>query len=466
MVGRIPVMDVMPVVDLGRQPAKATVGEPFPVTATVFREGHDTLGAEVVPTGPDGVRRPPVRMAKHAESAGPLRRLGRRPTRRGRGPSRSQAWSRPGRHLAARRRAQDPRRRRRRADVHRGRAAARAGARRAGRAATRPAQVVAGRRRRGRGDADRPVEARLAALQSPELAARARGATRCASWSPSRAPTRSSPTGSARCSAAGTSSSRAPRAPPTTRRPARSPAAPSAPPPKRLDAVADDGLRRHLPAADPPDRRGQPQGPEQHPRPRARTTPARRGRSGPRTAATTPSTPTSARSTDFDAFVARAGELGLEVALDLALQAAPDHPWVRPAPGVVHHPGRRHDRLRREPAEEVPGHLPASTSTTTRAASAARCCGSSGCGCRTACGSSASTTRTPSRWRSGSGCSREVRATDPDVLFLAEAFTRPAMMQRARRDRLPPVLHLLHLAHRQVGDRGVPRASSPTTPTT
>ncbi|WP_199439220.1 maltotransferase domain-containing protein [Umezawaea beigongshangensis] len=31
---------------------------------------------------------------------------------------------------------------------------------------------------------------------------------------------------------------------------------------------------------------------------------------------------------DFDAFVARAEELGMEVALDLALQAAPDHPWV------------------------------------------------------------------------------------------------------------------------------------------
>ncbi|HKN96729.1 MAG TPA: maltotransferase domain-containing protein [Pseudonocardiaceae bacterium] len=31
---------------------------------------------------------------------------------------------------------------------------------------------------------------------------------------------------------------------------------------------------------------------------------------------------------DFDAFVARAGELGMEVALDLALQTAPDHPWV------------------------------------------------------------------------------------------------------------------------------------------
>jgi starch synthase (maltosyl-transferring) len=31
---------------------------------------------------------------------------------------------------------------------------------------------------------------------------------------------------------------------------------------------------------------------------------------------------------DFDVFVARTRELGMEVALDLALQAAPDHPWV------------------------------------------------------------------------------------------------------------------------------------------
>ena len=55
-------MDVSPVVDLGRRPAKATVGEPFPVTASVFREGHDKLGAEVVLTDPSGTRRPPVRM--------------------------------------------------------------------------------------------------------------------------------------------------------------------------------------------------------------------------------------------------------------------------------------------------------------------------------------------------------------------------------------------------------------------
>jgi starch synthase (maltosyl-transferring) len=35
---------------------------------------------------------------------------------------------------------------------------------------------------------------------------------------------------------------------------------------------------------------------------------------------------------DFDAFVARAKDLGMEVALDFALQAAPDHPWVQSHP--------------------------------------------------------------------------------------------------------------------------------------
>ena len=67
MVGRIPVTDVYPVVDHGRYPVKGTVGEPFTVRATVFREGHDLLNADVVLTGPDGKRRPPVRMHKQPE---------------------------------------------------------------------------------------------------------------------------------------------------------------------------------------------------------------------------------------------------------------------------------------------------------------------------------------------------------------------------------------------------------------
>nr|WP_234407411.1 alpha-1,4-glucan--maltose-1-phosphate maltosyltransferase [Microterricola viridarii] len=35
---------------------------------------------------------------------------------------------------------------------------------------------------------------------------------------------------------------------------------------------------------------------------------------------------------DFRAFIARAAELGIEIALDLALQASPDHPWVEAHP--------------------------------------------------------------------------------------------------------------------------------------
>ncbi|MEV0743208.1 maltotransferase domain-containing protein, partial [Streptomyces sp. NPDC050549] len=47
-IGRIPVRDVRPAVDSGTRPAKAVVGETFQVTATVFREGHDTIGANAV----------------------------------------------------------------------------------------------------------------------------------------------------------------------------------------------------------------------------------------------------------------------------------------------------------------------------------------------------------------------------------------------------------------------------------
>ncbi|HEY0215410.1 MAG TPA: maltotransferase domain-containing protein, partial [Cellulomonas sp.] len=52
--GRIPVVDVSPVVEAGRWPAKAVVGEAVPVRATVFREGHDAVAATAVLVGPDG----------------------------------------------------------------------------------------------------------------------------------------------------------------------------------------------------------------------------------------------------------------------------------------------------------------------------------------------------------------------------------------------------------------------------
>ena len=88
MVGRIPILHVMPVVDLGRQAAKATVGEPMPVSATVFREGHDKLGAEVVATDPSGTRREPVPLHNHPERPD-FYEATVTPDVRARGPSRS-----------------------------------------------------------------------------------------------------------------------------------------------------------------------------------------------------------------------------------------------------------------------------------------------------------------------------------------------------------------------------------------
>ncbi|RPE37531.1 alpha-1,4-glucan:maltose-1-phosphate maltosyltransferase [Streptomyces sp. Ag109_O5-1] len=53
-IGRVPVRDVRPAVECGRHPAKAVPGETFEVTATVFREGHDAVGANVVLCDPEG----------------------------------------------------------------------------------------------------------------------------------------------------------------------------------------------------------------------------------------------------------------------------------------------------------------------------------------------------------------------------------------------------------------------------
>ena len=61
-IGRIPVVDVSPVAEEGRFPAKAVVGEAVPVRGTVFREGHDAVAATAVLTDPDGVDRVRTRM--------------------------------------------------------------------------------------------------------------------------------------------------------------------------------------------------------------------------------------------------------------------------------------------------------------------------------------------------------------------------------------------------------------------
>jgi starch synthase (maltosyl-transferring) len=62
MTGRFPIEDVTPSVSCGRYPAKAVVGELVPVSAVSYREGHHTLGVNVVWRGPEGEPEPFTRM--------------------------------------------------------------------------------------------------------------------------------------------------------------------------------------------------------------------------------------------------------------------------------------------------------------------------------------------------------------------------------------------------------------------
>ena len=77
------------------------------------------------------------------------------------------------------------------------------------------------------------------------------------------------------------------------------------------------------------------------------------------TAATPRSTPSWAPSTTWSRSWPRPTDRGIELALDIAFQCTPGPPVGHRAPVLVRAPPRRHDPVRREPAQEVPGHLPA-----------------------------------------------------------------------------------------------------------
>jgi starch synthase (maltosyl-transferring) len=53
---RIQILEVSPQVDCGRYPVKRTVGDGVEVTARIYRDGHETLGAAVRHRGPDATR--------------------------------------------------------------------------------------------------------------------------------------------------------------------------------------------------------------------------------------------------------------------------------------------------------------------------------------------------------------------------------------------------------------------------
>ena len=163
------------------------------------------------------------------------------------------------------------------------------------------------------------------------------------------------------------------------------------------------GLRRRLPHARPPDRPGQPQGPEQHPRRRAEHDPGSPYAIGSADGGHDAIHPDLGTFDDFDRFVAEA-------------RAA--RPRGRPRPraaGCARPPvGARRTPSCSRPARTARSPTPRtrprstrtstrSTSTTTPRAPTPRCAGSCRCGSTTGSRSSASTTRTPSRSSSGSG---------------------------------------------------------------
>ncbi|MGL5827619.1 MAG: alpha-1,4-glucan--maltose-1-phosphate maltosyltransferase [Nocardioides sp.] len=426
MVGRIPIVDVAPVIDFGRLAAKSTEGEAFPVTATVFREGHDCLGAEVILIDPDGVRHPPVAMRPVDE---PDRyRAWVKPDRPGAWSFEVRAWSDPvatWQHAAG---LKIPAQ----VDVDLmftegrlllERVLAGLGKPRSAEGRKQVAIVRAGIE--AVADDTRPIAARLAAVQAVELRAvltanplrellttagpfpiyadRARAL--CGSWYEffprSEGARRIKRTGQVK---------------PGTLRSAA----------KRLDAVAAMGFDViYLPPIHPIGEVNR-KGPNNTLR-AGPTDPGSPWAIGSRHGGHDAIHPDLGTVAHFRAFVRRANQLGLEVALDLALQAAPDHPWVTEHPEWFTTRADGTISYAENPPKKYQDIYPLNFDNDVD-------------------GIRAEVLRIVRYWMAqGVRIFRvdnphtkplafwewllaQIRSTDPDVIFLSEAFTRPAMM--------------------------------------
>ncbi|MET7536494.1 alpha-1,4-glucan--maltose-1-phosphate maltosyltransferase [Streptomyces sp. NPDC005507] len=420
--GRIPVLDVQPLVDHGRRPAKAVAGESFEVSATVFREGHDAVAANVVLRSPRGRTGPWTPMRELAPGTD---RWGAQvtPTSEGRWTYTVEAWGDPvatwrrhaqikvpagidtelvleeGALLHERAAEGVPQRKGQRETVLRAAAALR--------------------------DTARPAAARLAAALTPKV-----------DEVLARHPLRELVTSSdplpllveRERALYGAWYEFFPRSEGAIVREGEPPVSGTFhTAAKRLPAIAAMGFDvLYLPPVHPigttyrkgPDNSLSP-GPHDVGVPWAIGSPE-----GGHDAIH----PDLGTLDDFDAFVRRAADLGLEIALDFALQCSPDHPWVEKHPEWFHHRPDGTIAYAENPPKKYQDIYPIAFDQDMP-------------------GLVAETTRVLRFWMDHGvrifrvdnphtkpvvfweRVIREINRTDPDVIFLAEAFTRPAMMR-------------------------------------
>ena len=429
MIGRIPILDVQPVVECGRRPAKAVAGETFQVSATVIVEGHGALGAGVVLRDPSGKVGPLIRMRELAPGTD---RYGAdvTVTSEGAWQFHVESWSDPIAHWDHDAGIKIPRGQ----DVELMLTEGALLFERAARAikqppgAARPAAARTDLSALGRKLRDRslPPWDRLEATRSPRIAAIL-----------AEYPLRDHVTRSGRMPVLverqralyGSWYEFFPRSegvqfdPMGRREPISGTLHTAA---RRLEAIAEMGFDVvYLPPIHPIGttfRKG-----------RNNTLEARPGDPGSPWAIGAPEGghdaihPDLGTFADFDAFVSRARELGLEVAIDLALQASPDHPWVKEHPEWFTTRADGSIAYAENPPKKYQDIYPLNFDNDPE-------------------GIYAEVERIVRLWMShGVRIFRvdnphtkplkfwerllaSIRQTDPDVLFLAEAFTRPATM--------------------------------------
>ncbi|MEU8651664.1 maltotransferase domain-containing protein, partial [Streptomyces sp. NPDC048737] len=414
-IGRIPVRDVHPRVECGRRPAKSVSGETFEITATVFREGHDAVGANVVLKGPDGRRGPWTPMRELAPGTD---RWGAEVTldEVGRWTYTVEAWSDPVTTWRRHAEIKIP------AGIDTGLVLEEGGhlyERVAARVPRGPARTVVREAARRLLDDSLPVTERYAAALAPEVDVVL-----------ARHPFREFVSASAAMpllvererALYGSWYEFFPRSEGTPERPHgtfRTAA-------RRLPAIAAMGFDVvYLPPVHPIGttfRKGRNNtldpGPEDVGVPWAIGSPE-----GGHDAVH----PDLGTIEDFDWFVQRAREEGLEVALDFALQCSPDHPWVHKHPEWFHHRPDGTIAYAENPPKKYQDIYPIAFDADMD-------------------GIVRETLRVLRHWMDhGVRIFRvdnphtkpvvfwervigEINRTDPDVVFLAEAFTRPAMM--------------------------------------